>query len=40
MGIPGMIFAPVVLYYLKVEASRARVAEDSISILASEADDD
>lgn len=40
MGIPGMIFAPVVLYYLKVEASRARVAEDSISISASDADDD
>jgi len=26
MGIPGMIFAPVVLHYVKVEASRARVA--------------
>ncbi|MCW5559189.1 MAG: AI-2E family transporter, partial [Verrucomicrobiae bacterium] len=26
MGIPGMIFAPVVLHYIKVEASRARIA--------------
>ena len=25
MGIPGMILAPVILNYLKVEASRARV---------------
>lgn len=25
MGIPGMILAPVVLYYIKVEASRAKV---------------
>jgi len=40
MGIPGMIFAPVVLYYLKVEASRARVAADSISISESDADDE
>lgn len=30
MGIPGMIFAPVVLHYIKVEASRARVAAGSI----------
>ena len=27
MGIPGMIFAPVVLHYIKVEASRNKVAE-------------
>ena len=27
MGIPGMILAPVVLHYVKVEASRARVAQ-------------
>jgi predicted PurR-regulated permease PerM len=27
MGIPGMIFAPVVLHYIKVEASRAKLAE-------------
>jgi predicted PurR-regulated permease PerM len=29
MGIPGMILAPVVLHYIKVESSRARQAEDS-----------
>lgn len=29
MGIPGMILAPVVLHYVKVEASRARVAHAS-----------
>ena len=28
MGIPGMILAPVVLHYIKVEASRSRVAEE------------
>ena len=27
MGIPGMILAPVVLHYIKVESSRAKVAE-------------
>ena len=27
MGVPGMILAPVVLYYIKVESSKARVAE-------------
>ena len=27
MGIPGMILAPVVLYYIKVEASRNKLAE-------------
>lgn len=27
MGIPGMILAPVVLYYIKVEASRSNVSE-------------
>ena len=29
MGIPGMILAPVVLHYIKVEASRSRVADES-----------
>jgi predicted PurR-regulated permease PerM len=29
MGIPGMILAPVVLHYIKVETSRATVAADS-----------
>ncbi len=29
MGIPGMILAPVVLHYVKVEASRSRVADDT-----------
>jgi predicted PurR-regulated permease PerM len=28
MGIPGMILAPVVLHYVKVEASRAKIAQD------------
>ncbi len=28
MGIPGMILAPVVLHYIKVEASRSKFAED------------
>jgi predicted PurR-regulated permease PerM len=28
MGIPGMIFAPIVLHYIKVEASRARAKEE------------
>jgi len=27
MGVPGMILAPVVLHYIKVEASRAKLAE-------------
>ena len=27
MGIPGMILAPVVLHYIKVEASRNKLAE-------------
>jgi hypothetical protein len=27
MGIPGMILAPVVLHYIKVEASRNKVTE-------------
>jgi len=40
MGIPGMIFAPVVLHYLKVEASRARVAADAISLSEPPADPD
>jgi len=30
MGIPGMIFAPVVLHYIKVEASRARIEAGAI----------
>lgn len=30
MGIPGMIFAPVVLHYIKVEASRARIQAGAI----------
>lgn len=38
MGIPGMIFAPVVLHYLKVEMSRARVAADAISMTEAAAD--
>ncbi len=38
MGIPGMIFAPVVLHYLKVEMSRARVAADAISMAETTAD--
>ncbi len=29
MGIPGMILAPVVLHYIKVEASRNKVSDDS-----------
>ena len=29
MGVPGMILAPVVLYYIKVESSRAKVVKDS-----------
>jgi predicted PurR-regulated permease PerM len=29
MGIPGMILAPVVLHYIKVEASRNKVTEDA-----------
>ena len=31
MGIPGMILAPVVLHYIKVEASRSRLAEQPAS---------
>jgi len=27
MGIPGMILAPVVLHYFKVEASRSKVSD-------------
>jgi predicted PurR-regulated permease PerM len=29
MGIPGMILAPVVLHYIKVEASRNKVSDDA-----------
>ena len=28
MGIPGMILAPVVLHYIKMESSRAKVVKD------------
>lgn len=31
MGIPGMILAPVVLHYIKVEASRSKMAEPATS---------
>ena len=31
MGIPGMILAPVVLHYIKVEASKNKLAETSVS---------
>ena len=30
MGIPGMILAPVVLHYIKVEASRNKPAEPAL----------
>ncbi len=40
MGIPGMIFAPVVLHYLKVETSKARVASDAISLSEAPSDPD
>jgi predicted PurR-regulated permease PerM len=36
MGIPGMILAPVVLHYVKVEASRAKVAQDGAVALSKE----
>jgi predicted PurR-regulated permease PerM len=29
MGIPGMILAPVVLHYIKIETSRARIGADA-----------
>ena len=29
MGIPGMILAPVVLHYIKLEASRNKVVDES-----------
>ena len=29
MGIPGMILAPIVLHYIKVEASRAEVQAEA-----------
>ena len=32
MGIPGMILAPVVLYYIKVESSRAKVVKDGAAV--------
>lgn len=31
MGIPGMILAPVILHYIKVEAKRSRVSSDGTS---------
>ena len=31
MGIPGMILAPVVLHYIKVEASRAKVKAEELA---------
>jgi predicted PurR-regulated permease PerM len=31
MGIPGMILAPVVLHYIKVEASRSKLREDTVA---------
>ena len=31
MGIPGMILAPVVLHYIKMEASRNKAATDLAS---------
>jgi predicted PurR-regulated permease PerM len=33
MGIPGMILAPVVLYYIKVEASHNKMSEQTIASL-------
>lgn len=33
MGIPGMILAPVVLHYIKVEASRTKVAEPQPEVI-------
>jgi len=36
MGIPGMILAPVVLHYIKVEASRAKVAKDGALAMSKE----
>jgi predicted PurR-regulated permease PerM len=36
MGIPGMILAPVVLHYIKVESSRAKVAKDGAVAVAAE----
>lgn len=38
MGIPGMIFAPVVLHYIKVEASRARIAAGAIGFTEDESE--
>jgi len=34
MGIPGMVLAPIVLHYIKVEASRNKVAEPSPVVVA------
>jgi predicted PurR-regulated permease PerM len=40
MGIPGMILAPVILHYVKVEASRAKIrAEELASANARDAED-
>jgi predicted PurR-regulated permease PerM len=35
MGIPGMILAPVVLHYIKVEASRNKVTGSAVPTAAS-----
>ena len=32
MGVPGMILAPVVLHYIKVEASRSKAGDDETSL--------
>jgi len=37
MGIPGMILAPVVLHYIKVEASKAKIAKDGAFAVADDA---
>ncbi|NJM55999.1 MAG: AI-2E family transporter [Verrucomicrobiae bacterium] len=40
MGIPGMILAPVILHYVKVESSRAKIrAEELVSANARDAED-
>jgi hypothetical protein len=33
MGVPGMILAPVVLYYIKVEAKRRAVSQPVASVV-------
>jgi predicted PurR-regulated permease PerM len=34
MGIPGMILAPVVLHYIKVEASKNKIKDESAAAAA------